>query len=85
MGAKVSDEHYATIFRVEDCGIMFPERNNLNRNCSENLIFVGIQTYREHIIYRNWRHKAFPHPRRQMVNTRLCAIRELLGVVMKTL
>jgi hypothetical protein len=45
---------------------MFPEKNNMNRNCSENLIFVWIQTYRKHIIYRNWRNKAFLHPRRQM-------------------
>jgi hypothetical protein len=54
MGTKVSDEHNATIFRVEDGGIMFPEKKNVNRNCSENFIFVGIQTFREHIIYRNW-------------------------------
>lgn len=81
MGTKVSDEHNATIFRVEDGGIMFPEKKNVNRNCSENFIFVGIQTFREHIIYRNWWHKAFPHPRRQMVNTRLCAIREFEVVI----
>jgi hypothetical protein len=40
MGAKVADEQNATIFRVEDGGVMFPEKNNMNRNCSENLIFV---------------------------------------------
>jgi len=84
MGTKVADEHYTTIFIVEEGGIMFPEKNYANRNCSENLIYVRIQTYREHIMYRNWRHKAFQHPRRQMINTRLCAIREL-EVVMKTL
>jgi hypothetical protein len=39
MGTKVSGENYATIFRVGDSGIMFPEKNNVNRNCSENLIF----------------------------------------------
>jgi hypothetical protein len=69
MGTKVSDEHNATICRVEDDGIMFPEKNNMNRNCSENLIFVRIQTYREYIIYRNWRHKEFPHRCRETLNT----------------
>jgi hypothetical protein len=50
MGTKVADEHYTTIFIVKDGDVMFPEKNNANRNCSENLVCVGIQTYREHII-----------------------------------
>jgi len=62
MGTKVADEHYTTIFIVEDGGIMFPEKNNANRNCSENLIYVGIQSYREHIIHLNWRQKHFHIP-----------------------
>jgi hypothetical protein len=44
MGTTVLDEHKAIIFREEDVGIMFSEKINMNRNCSENLIFMGIQT-----------------------------------------
>jgi hypothetical protein len=40
MGTKISNERYATIFRVGDSGIMFPENNTVNRNCNKNLIFV---------------------------------------------
>jgi hypothetical protein len=47
---------------------MFPEKNNINRNCNENLIFVGIQTYREYMIDRNWKNKEIPHRRREALN-----------------
>jgi hypothetical protein len=62
MGTKVSDEHYATIFRVGNSGILFPEKNNINRNSNENLIFVEFRLIENRVFTEIGDTRYFPIP-----------------------